>query len=216
MSAQRAPRLTRRTFVGLGGLLCALPLLMALGPDAPIREARFLIVGDDVLMDLKIPELMPKTDVDAIAALDSGFATIVDYRIALFAGRARRPIRVFTRRTSVYLDPWTKRYVISTRDEGQDWRRKEVGKREDVVAELVRLRVKVAARPELKKGPQSTYFVRVSAMRNPVIDEPDDGSAPKEDVPVFSQWVSLFVTERPVAEVVVELRSTRFFVEEDR
>ena len=203
--------------LGLGLSLGARPALA--GPrDAPLlRKATFSERGGGVIMDMQVSELLRASDKDAMASLDSGFATRLVYYVAVFRYGARRPVAARRREVRIHFDPWNERYVVETIDDGRPSRRRDFDTREQAIRAAVRLRIRVARGDELERGEGKVYFVRVSAQRNPLDDDSrgrTGGRGRSRDVDVFGRWVSIFVRARLRAEVEREFRSPNFYLVE--
>lgn len=207
----------RRAFVVLG---LSLPLVAAGPPTAPIiRRAKFREVGDSVIMDIKLPELLPKRDADAMASLDSGFATRLVYEITLYKyvrGQAKI-VRTSSREVRIHYDMWNERYVVETIDDGGSPGRLHFKLREDALKEVGRLRKRVGRVSEMERGERNAYFVSVFAQRNPTRKDP--GSTPSTrgqsgDLRMFSRWVSIFVRSRLSAEKTMVMRTNYFYLVE--
>lgn len=205
----------RRAFL-LAGL--TLPLLAAT-PGAQLhRRAQFREVGDSVVMEMKVPELLPPRDADAMASLDGGFATHLVYDITLYKhvpGKSQ-PVRHATRNVRIHYDHWNGKYVVETVDDGGTPGRLEFKLREDAVKEVAQLRIRVGKASEMERGDRNVYFVAVFAQRNPTRaadGSPSAGSrSSSTDLRMFSRWVSLFMRSRLTAEKTMLLRSNFFYL----
>jgi hypothetical protein len=205
----------RRSLFLLG---IALPLIAAGPPETlPLREATFTESSSGVRMRLTLPQLLSDYDSDALESIASGFATRLTYEIALFRwGRTRDPIRVIHRDVRVHWDPWNQQFVVESSDDGGPTSRRNYTLRADAVAAALTLNLRVATIPQLERGAENVYFVRVLGMRNPLraLDEHEDLSRGQaRDVAVFSRWVGIFARARARAERVVEVRTTGFYLE---
>lgn len=209
----------RRTLLLLG---LSLPLVAAGPPTAPlIRRANFREVGDSVIMDLKLPELLPKRDQDAMASLSSGFATRLVYEIILYKyvrGQAKL-VRSTTREVRIHYDLWNERYVVETIDDGGAPGRLNFKLRDDALREIGRLRVRVGRASQMERGDRSAYFVSVFAQRNPTRKDGGQSMAASTrgqsgDLRVFSRWVSIFVRSRLSAEKTMVVRTNYFYLVE--
>ncbi len=213
----------RRSLLRMGvgaGLLVGLRSGAAIaGPrDAPLlRKASFSERSGGVVMDMRLPELLRASDADAMASLDSGFATRLVYYVAVFRYGARRPVAARRREVRIHFDPWNERYVVETIDDGRPSRRRDFDTREQAIRAAVHLRIRVALASDLERGQGKVYYVRVSAQRNPLDDDSagrSGGRSRSRDVDVFGRWVSIFVRARLRAEVEREFRSPNFYLVE--
>lgn len=199
--------------------LC-LPLLAAT-PGAQLhRRAQFSEVGDSVVMQLRVPELLSKRDPDAMASLSSGFATNLVYDITLYKyvpGQSQ-PVRHANRNVRVHYDMWNEKYVVETVDDGGTPGRLEFRLKEDAVKEVAKLRVRVGKASEMERGERNVYFVAVYAQRNPTRaggDSPSAGTrGASTDLRMFSRWVSLFMRSRLTAEKTMLFRTNFFYLVE--
>jgi hypothetical protein len=208
----------RRALLLLG--LC-LPLL-ASGPAAPIvRRADFREAGDQVVMQMRLPELLSRRDVDAMENLSSGFSTRLVYDVTLYryAPGGSRPIRHVVREVRISFEYWNRRYVVESSDDEGPVGRLYFKLRDDAVDEVATLRIAVGRVGEMDRGVRNPYFAVVYAQRNPAAEEPVAAPAvgspgQSGDLRMFSRWVSVFVRSRLSAEVTVLARSTYFYLVE--
>ncbi len=207
----------RRQLLLLG---LTLPLLAA-SPAAPIiRRAEFKEVGDSVIMKLRLPELLPKRDLDAMDSLSSGFATHLVYEITLYRyvpGQSK-PERHSVRHVRVHYDLWNEKYVVETVDDAGSPGRVQYRLRDDAIADVATLRVRVGKASEMLRGSKNAYFVGVFAQRNPTKEagqSPSVGTRGQNtDLRMFNRWVSLFLRSRLKAEKTLLLRTNHFYLVE--
>lgn len=210
----------RRAF--LVALSCA-PLLAFVKPeDLPRRRAVFEEVGTSLRMTLGVPKLLRKHDREAMASIDSGFDTTIEYTLRLwqYLGRGNRRF-VEDRELVVKIrrDPWKKRYVVSTADD-RGWTRRYFENRDAAIAAAVKLeRVRIAAVSTLQRGDaQANYFVEVLALRNPLRKrgagdgDSASGRGQGRDLEWFGRLVENLAGERARAEEVVHVRTNLFYL----
>lgn len=214
-------RMTRRGFVRVAAGLSATGLVaMGFGPgdQLVLRKARFIERGDDVYMELDVPELFPAIDKEALRALDSHTPTTLVFEIGVTPSNKapsykRLPIATSHHEVKLWLNPWTSppRYELTRFDDGKRRKPRLYTTRDAAVAAATHLRVRIASVAELGRGRSQTYFVRIAAFRNP-IDPPkvsggDQGRSRNQDVAYFRRWVSMFVSTRRKAEVALDIRT---------
>jgi hypothetical protein len=208
--------LKRRTLLLLG---LTLPLVAAVPSAHILRRAQFREIGDSVVMELRLPELLSRRDADAMASLSSGFATNLVYDITLYkyeAGQSQ-PVRHVERQVRIHYDMWNGKYVVETVDDGGSPGRLEVSLQEDAVKEVAGLRVRVGRVSEMRRGERDPYFVVVYAQRNPTKDAGSLSAGTRtesSDLRMFSRWVNLFVRSRLSAEKTILLRTNFFYLVE--
>lgn len=198
----------------------AASLCLAIGtPEAPVlRRARFRDGPRFVTMTVSVAELLRTSDVAAMESLDSGFATKLALRIALFRDGRRSPLNVIDRRVRIFFDPWNDLYVVETTDGKARAIKRTFRTRTKAVKAATSLRVRVAGSDELVRGKgNATYYVRVSGLRNPFEEDERAGTRARprsRELSAFSRWVSIFVEEQAKAEASLELRtSPNFYLE---
>jgi len=197
--------------------LVAAPVLAFARPDTlPIRRAVFEEVGTSVLMTLSLPTLFRRYDKDALDSIDSGFDTTLHFTIKLWQHGSRRLVDTRELVVRIRRDPWKKRYVVSTREDGA-WTKRLFTERDAAVAAAVKLdRVKVAAAADLERGEDGPYyFVTVLALRNPLLPEADfagSTSAQGRDLEWFGRLVDVLAGERAEAEETVNVRTNPFYL----
>ena len=197
------------------------PLLAATPSASLIRRAKFKEVGDSVIMELRLPELLPKRDANAMEHLSSGFSTRLVYEITLYKyvpGKSR-PVAARVREVRVHYDFWNKKYVVETVDDGGSPGRLQFNLRDGAVDEVGTLRVRVGKASEMERGDRNPYFVAVFAQRNPVRKESGRSKSggtvgQSSDLRMFSRWVSIFVKERLKAEKTMLVRTNFFYLVE--
>ena len=207
----------RRSLLQLAATGLVLPLLAAMPPEAPIlRRASFSELGDAVVMEIDVRELLRSSDEEAMASLESGFATRIVFEVGLFKFGGRRPVAIVRRELELHYDPWNERWVMVSRDGGSRPSTREFSLRGDLIAAATRLRIRVGDAHTMQRGASNPYFVRVSALRNPISVDEDPSLAEtrgqRSDLSVFSRWVGIFAASRPRAELVVELRTLAFYL----
>jgi hypothetical protein len=203
--------------------LSSLPLLAFVKPeDLPRRRAVFEEVGASLRMTLALPKLLRKHDREAMASIDSGFDTTIEYTLRLWQqlGRGNRKF-VATRELVVKIrrDPWKKRYVVSTGDE-RGWTRRYFEDRDAAIAAAVRLeRVRISAVSALERGDsRANYFVEVLALRNPLRKrgpggtDSASGRGQGRDLEWFGRLIETLAGERARAEEVVHVRTNLFYL----
>lgn len=209
----------RRAFLVVG---LSVPLLAAGPATAPIiRRAKFREVGDSVIMEVKLPELLPKRDQDAMASLSSGFATRLVYEVSLYKyvrGQAKL-VRTSAREVRIHYDLWNQRYVVETVDDGGAPGRLSFKLRDDALREVAKLRMRAGRVSEMDRGDRNAYFVSVFAQRNPTRKEGAQSTAASArgqsgDLRMFSRWVSIFVRSRLRAEKTMVVRTNYFYLVE--
>lgn len=198
--------------------LLALPLLGFARPNTlPRLVAAFEEVGNSVLMTLSLPTLFRRYDKDALDSIDSGFDTTLHFTVKVWQyGKGQRLID--TREVLVRLrrDPWKKRYVVSTRENGE-WTKRTFADRDAAVAAAIKLdRVRIANVNALERGEDAPYyFATVFAQRNPLEPASDFASAtgaPGRDLEWFGRLVDVLAGERAEAEETVHVRTNRFYL----
>lgn len=207
----------RRALLQIAAIGAVLPLVAAMPPEAPIlRRASFSEIGESVVMEIDVREILRASDDEAMASLESGFATRIAFEVGLFKMGGRRPLAIVRRELELHYDPWNERWLMTTRDEGARPATREFRLRRDLIAAATRLRIRVGDTRSMQRGASNPYFVRVSALRNPIVVDDDPALAEtrgqRSDLSVFSRWVGIFAASRPRAELVVELRTLAFYL----
>ncbi|MFO0632517.1 MAG: DUF4390 domain-containing protein [Nannocystaceae bacterium] len=204
----------RRTFVH-GAL--ALPLGFYARPETlPLKRASFEEVGSAVLMSLSLPALFRRYDREALESIDSGFDTTLQFTIKLWQHGSRKLIETREVLVRIRRDPWKRRYVVSTREDGV-WTKRVFTERDAAVAAAVKLdRVRVAAVTSLERGEDGPYyFATVLALRNPLSPAADFGGATGaqgRDLEWFGRLVDVLAGERAEAEESVHVRTNPFYL----
>jgi hypothetical protein len=205
----------RRAFL-IAGL--SLPLLAAT-PGAQLhRRAEFREVGDSVVMELRVPELLSKRDQAAMASLESAFATNLVYDVTLYkyVPGQNQPVHHTTRHVRIHWDMWNDKYVVETVDDAGTPGRLEFKLKDDAIKEVAKLRIRVAKASEMERGERNVYFVAVFAQRNPTKAAGDSPSAATRnastDLRMFNRWVNLFMRSRLTAEKTMLFRTNFFYL----
>ncbi|MBZ5710354.1 DUF4390 domain-containing protein [Nannocystis pusilla] len=208
----------RRRALLLAGL--SLPLLGASGLELlRNRRAKFEEVGDGVLMTVAMPELLPTRDDDAMASLESAFATTLVFEIVVYRAGHSAPVDQRSRVVKIQYNPWKERYVVTTSDPGRAAQVRYYTGRDEAIARATTLdRVRVARVSGLQRGADNTYFATVVGQRNPIDrdllapqsgDEWDRGQG--RDLSVFSRWVGIFVRATQSAEQTFAIKTVPGF-----
>lgn len=218
MKPAAGPRLRRRTVIG--GLL-SLPLLALARPDTLVqRAAKFAEIGNSIQLTLSLPALIRKTDADALASIDSGFDTTIEYTLTVWEHGTRRKVDSRTVVVKLRRDPWKKNYLVRTKG-ATGWRKRTFAKRSDAIAAAVTLdAIKVCSASRLSRGGEAGpfYFVEVLAMRNPLRRSGGHGRGTEtrrgqgRDADWFRRLVETLAGERARAEKVVHVRTNPFFL----
>lgn len=206
----------RRTFVQ--GVL-VMPVVGMVRPDPlTVRKATFEEVGNSVLLTLSLPTLFRKHDKEALASIDSGFDTTLEFTLKVWERGSNRLMGTRKHVVKIRRDPWRKRYVVSTRSE-TGWSRRYFDKREDAIAAAVKLdRVRVISASLLERGEDGPYyFVTVLALRNPLDpgglrDPTASGRSRGRDLEWFGRLVDVVAGERPRAEEIVHVKTNLFYL----
>lgn len=182
------------------------------------RRAEFVESGDAVLVSVALPELLSLRDRDAMASLDSAFATTLVFEISLYRTGSPRPISGQRRVVKIQWDPWKERFGVQTSDPGQGTTTAYFREREPAIARAVSLdRLRIARADALERGPQASYFVTVVGQRNPITEAllPEDELAGSRgqgrDLSAFSRWIGIFIRDAPAAEKTFAIRTTPAF-----
>ncbi len=206
----------RRRALLLAGL--SLPLLGASGLELlRNRRAKFEEVGDGVLMTVAMPELLPTRDDDAMASLESAFATTLVFEIVVYRAGHSVPVDQRSRVVKIQYNPWKERYVVTTSDPGRAAQVRYYTGRDEAIARATTLdRVRVARVSGLQRGADNIYFATVVGQRNPIekgllSPEDSDGRGQGRDLSVFSRWVGIFIRATQSAEKTVAIKTTPAF-----
>lgn len=210
----------RRAFT-LGALAVPCLLGFARGKEPPSRKTVFEEVGSSVLMTLALPDLVRKTDAEALDSIKSGFDTTLRYELRVWqqvVGAKKRLISERVVVVKIRQDPWKKRYLVRVRVRG-GWRKRFFAERDKAIEAATTLtRVKIAAVSDLERGVDGPYyFVEVLAMRNPLVhgahrNKRASGRASGRDLEWFGRLVEVLAGERAKAEKVVHVRTNPFFL----
>lgn len=215
-----APRLSRRAWIG--GVL-ALPSLAFARPEAlPKRAAKFAEVGNSIQMTLSLPALIRKNDEEALASIDSGFDTTLEYRISLWEHGTRQRMASRTLVLKLRRDPWKKHYLLRTKG-STGWIKRSFQTRKAAIEAAVTLDgIKVCSASVLERGGEAGpfYFVEIMAMRNPLRRSRGRGDGrgtethrgQGRDADWFRRLVETLAGERAQAEKVVHVRTNPFFL----
>lgn len=183
------------------------------GDQLVLRKARFIERGDQVWMELDVPELFPAVDKEALRALDSHTPTNIVFEIGILPSYKRLPTATAHHEVKLWLNPWTSppRYELTRVHDGKRHKPVFFTSREDAVAAATHLRVRVASVDQLGRGRTRTYYARVAAMRNPIASikrgTGGDSRSRNQDVAYFRRWISMFVSNRVRAEVALDIRT---------
>jgi hypothetical protein len=214
-----SPRpLARRTFVGA---VLGLPLVAFARPETLVqRSAEFAEIGNSIQMTLALPTLIRDNDLEALASIDSGFDTTVEYTLKVWEHGTRRLLATRTLVLKLRRDPWKKSYLLRTKGT-TGWIKRSFDDRDEAIAAAVTLDgVKVCSASLLERGGEAGpfYFVEVLAMRNPLrAPRADDGGTETHrgqgrDAEWFRRLVENLAGERARAEQVVHVRTNPFFL----
>lgn len=211
-------RVRRRTV--LGGLLTA-PLLAFARPESLVkRAAEFAEVGNSIQMTLSLPALIRANDQEALASINSGFDTTLEYTIKVWEHGTRRKVASRVIVLKLRRDPWKKHYLLRTKG-SSGWIRRTFSKRADAIEAAVTLDgIKVCSASRLERGGEAGpfYFVEILAMRNPLRKRRGSGRgtethrAQGRDAEWFRRLVETLAGERARAEKVVHVRTNPFFL----
>lgn len=198
----------------------ALPLVGAGGLEfLRPRKARFEEVGDAVLMTAALPELLSTRDADAMASIESAFATTLVYEIVVYRAGQGAPVEQRSRIVKIQWNPWKERYVVTTSDPGRGTQARYFTDRDEAIARATTLeRVRVARASALARGSDAVYYATVVGQRNPIDKDllaPDDGEGldrgQGRDLAVFSRWVGIFVRATQSAEKTFAIKTAPAF-----
>lgn len=200
--------------------LSSAPLLGFVRPDTlPLRKATFEEVGSSVRMTVALPNLFRKHDKEAMASIDSGFDTTIEYTLRLWQYGTRRLLETREIVVKIRRDPWQKRYVVSKRDD-RGWSKRYFQRRDDAIAAAVDLeRVRITASGALERGEDGPYyFVEILALRNPLRKRKQgqgrsaSGRGQGRDLEWFGRLVEMLAGERAVAEEIVHVKTNPFYL----
>lgn len=213
--------MTLRRRVLLGAAL-GLPLLAFVRPETLVqRPAEFAEVGNSIQMTLALPMLIRDNDLEALASIDSGFDTTIEYTLKVWEHGTRRLVATRTIVLKLRRDPWKKHYLLRTKG-STGWVKRSFESRDEAIAAAVMLDgVKVCSASLLERGGEAGpfYFVEILAMRNPLrAAGAEDGGGTEthrgqgRDAEWFRRLVETLAGERARAEQVVHVRTNPFFL----
>jgi hypothetical protein len=211
--------LRRRTFVAAA---LGLPLLGFVRPETLVqRPAEFAEIGNSIQMTLALPTLIRKSDLEALASIDSGFDTTIEYTLKVWEHGTRQLVATRTLVLKLRRDPWKKIYLLRTKG-SSGWVKRSFETRDEAIAAAVTLDgVRVCSASLLERGGEAGpfYFVEILAMRNPLRPSGgagDDGTETRRgqgrDAEWFRRLVEQLAGERARAEQVVHVRTNPFFL----
>lgn len=214
-----SPRgLRRRTIIGAA---LGLPLLAFVRPETLVqRSAEFTEIGNSIQMTLALPVLIRDNDLEALASIDSGFDTTLEYTLKVWEHGTRKLVATRTIVLKLRRDPWKKNYLLRTKG-STGWSKRSFDDRAAAIAAAVTLDgVRVCSASLLGRGGEAGpfYFVEVFAMRNPL--RPPRGEAggtethrgQGRDAEWFRRLVETLAGERARAEQVAHVRTNPFFL----
>ena len=204
------------------GAALGLPLLGFVRPETLVqRPAEFAEIGNSIQMTLALPTLIRGSDLEALASIDSGFDTTIEYTLKVWEHGTRRLVATRTIVLKRRRDPWKKHYLLRTKG-SSGWIKRSFETRDEAIEAAVTLDgVKVCSAALLERGGEAGpfYFVEILAMRNPLRDsgeEADGGTQTRRgqgrDAEWFRRLVETLAGERARAEQVVHVRTNPFFL----
>lgn len=203
------------------GAALGLPLLGFVRPETLVqRAAEFAEIGNSIQMTLALPTLIRKGDLEAMASIDSGFDTTLEYTLKVWEHGTRRLVATRTLVLKLRRDPWKKSYLLRTKG-SSGWVKRSFETRDEAIAAAVTLDgVRICSASLLERGGEAGpfYFVEILAMRNPLQagDEGDDGTETRRgqgrDAEWFRRLVETLAGERARAEQIVHVRTNPFFL----
>lgn len=204
------------------GAALGLPLVAFARPETLVqRPAEFAEIGNSIQMTIALPTLIRKSDLEAIASIDSGFDTTLEYTLKVWEHGTRRLVATRTLVLKLRRDPWKKSYLLRTKG-SSGWIKRSFDARDEAIEAAVTLDgVKICSASLLERGGEvgPFYFVEILAMRNPLqaaSDEGDDGTETRRgqgrDAEWFRRLVETLAGERARAEQVVHVRTNPFFL----
>lgn len=214
--------LRRRTLLrGALALPLALPLWAFARPETLVqRPSEFAEVGNSIQMTLALPMLIRDNDLEALASIDSGFDTTLEYTLKVWKHGTRQLVATRTIVMKLRRDPWQKHYLLRTKG-STGWIKRSFQEREAAIEAAVTLDgVKVCSASLLERGGEAGpfYFVEVLALRNPLRGQRGDDGGPEtrrgqgRDAEWFRRLVETLAGERARAEQVVHVRTNPFFL----
>lgn len=215
----RRGALTRRGLLRAGlAAAVALPCLGAARPEGVgLRKAVFEEIGSSVVITLPLPGLVRRSDRDALASIDSGWDTTLEFFVDVweYGTKAHVARRKIVRK--IRLDPWKKKYVVRTKG-ASGWVTATFDDRAAAIEAATTLeRVRVVSSSALVRGGDAGpfYFVTVLAMRNPLPDATTrrrKRRSSRRDRDFFGSLVDVLAGELPEAEEVVSVRTNPFYL----
>lgn len=204
------------------GAALGLPLLGFARPETLVqRPAEFAEIGNSIQMTLALPTLIRKSDLEALASIDSGFDTTLEYTLKVWEHGTRQLVATRTLVLKLRRDPWKKSYLLRTKG-SSGWIKRSFDSRDEAIAAAVTLDgVKICSASLLERGGEAGpfYFVEILAMRNPLQsagDEREDGTETRRgqgrDAEWFRRLVETLAGERARAEQIVHVRTNPFFL----
>ncbi|TPV96103.1 MAG: DUF4390 domain-containing protein [Myxococcales bacterium FL481] len=197
----------------LARIVCVLPLLVAAVPETlPRIRGRFIEVGDELIVEFSLPEIIPLDDPAAVAAVDSGFATRLTFELSLRAEGRQKPVSNVSYEARLSWDPWNHRYLVTWPATGESRR---FDSREAAVRRATTIRASLGPCAALARGRQAVHFLHIVAHRNPYTNAQRTGTGARghdRDLSVFARWVSVFLGAPPRAELTVERRTNAFYL----
>lgn len=182
-----------------------------------LRRARFEEIGDSVLLSVSLPELLPARERDAMASIESGFATTLSFEIKLYRTGSTQVLARHLRVVKIQWNPWKERYSVQIQDPGLGPATRYFRERSQAIEKAVSIdRFRIALAAHLDRGRRATYFVTVVGQRNP-LDEPvaeaetTNGRGQGRDLSAFSRWIGIFIKSAPKAEKTFAVRSSPAF-----
>lgn len=205
----------RRVF--LAGSSAALTAGMVRSDPVALRRARFEEVGNSVLMTVDVPKLIRPTDRQALASIDSGFATTLTFDVGVFELGATEPITTLYVVKKIQYDLWTQRYVVVVREPGRGAAKRYFKTRDQAVKAALTLdRLRIVRASQLTRGEDGPYYyARIIAQRNPLSQEGTvgaDGRTQERNVRWFTRLIDFLAARPPEAEETVAVRTNPFFL----
>jgi hypothetical protein len=184
----------------------------------PRKRAVFEEIGTAVQMTLTVPNLFRRSDTDALASIESGYDTTLEFQVEVLELGTRKSIASRALVVKISRDPWTKKYVV--RWQGTTgWVRRSFPDAEQAIAAATTLdRIRIVQSDALDRGTYEEgpyYFVTVVAMRNPLRGESSGRvrrRSGERDVDWFGRLVDGLAGDRPRAEEIVQIRTYPFYL----
>ncbi len=197
----------------------ALPFLTGVGGREllRLRRAKFEEIGDSVLLSVSLPELLPSRERDAMASIESGFATTLSFEIKLYRTGSTAVLARHIRVVKIQWNPWKERYSVLIQDPGLGPSTRYFRERSQAIDKAVSIeRFRIVLASDLERGRRATYFATVVGQRNP-LDEPmaeaetAGGRGQGRDLSAFSRWIGIFIKAAPKAEKTFAVRTSPAF-----